>query len=190
MLIESLREMWNDLERLDKQIADIERRLQTWMKEDKACHAIAAIPGVGLLTATAVVSTMGDPKAFRSGREFAAWLGLVPGQTGTGGKIQLLGISKRGDTYVAEHCLEMRCSDTGLKSLTAPEVKTLCSESDPGAARVTAGYGNSLFALSFERTAGRTRISYHDARGPEYLLALVCRWCGDAALANAARDRI
>jgi transposase len=100
MLIESLREMWNDLERLDKQIADIERRLQTWMKEDKACHAIAAIPGVGLLTATAVVSTMGDPKAFKSGREFAAWLGLVPGQTGTGGKIQLLGISKRGDTYV------------------------------------------------------------------------------------------
>jgi transposase len=99
MLIESLREMWNDLERLDKQIADIERRLQTWMKEDKACHAIAAIP-VGLLTATAVVSTMGDPKAFKSGREFAVWLGLIPGQTGTGGKIQLLGISKRGDKYV------------------------------------------------------------------------------------------
>jgi transposase len=100
MLIESLREMWNDLERLDKQITDIEQRLQTWMKEDKACRAIATIPGVGLLTATAVVSTMGDPKAFKSGREFAAWLGLVPGQTGTGGKIQLLGISKRGDTYV------------------------------------------------------------------------------------------
>jgi transposase len=84
ILIESLREMWNDLERLDKQIADIERRLQTWMKEDKACHAIAAIPEVGLLTATAVVSTMGDPKAFKSGREFAARLGLVRGQTGTG----------------------------------------------------------------------------------------------------------
>jgi len=100
MLIDSLREAWNDLERLDKQIAEIERHLQTWMKEDKACTAIAAIPGVGLLTATATVASMGDAKAFKSGREFAAWLGLVPKQIGTGGKIQLLGISRRGDTYV------------------------------------------------------------------------------------------
>ncbi|MEX3954272.1 IS110 family transposase [Paraburkholderia sp. EG287B] len=100
MLIDSLRELWSDLERLDRQIADIERRLQAWMKEDRACKAIAAIPGVGLLTATATVATMGDAKAFRSGREFAAWLGLVPKQIGTGGKIQLLGISRRGDTYV------------------------------------------------------------------------------------------
>jgi transposase len=53
-----------------------------------------------LLTATAAVATMGDAKAFRSGREFAAWLGLVPGQVGTGGKVRLLGISKRGDTYL------------------------------------------------------------------------------------------
>ncbi|KVN96666.1 transposase [Burkholderia ubonensis] len=100
MLIDSLRELWSDLDRLDRQIADIERRLQAWMKEDRACKAIAAIPGVGLLTATATVATMGDAKAFRSGREFAAWLGLVPKQIGTGGKIQLLGISRRGDTYV------------------------------------------------------------------------------------------
>lgn len=100
MLVDSLRELWNDLERLDKQIADIERRLQTWMKDDKACKAIAAIPGVGLLTATATVATMGSAKAFKSGREFAAWLGLVPKQIGTGGRIQLLGISRRGDTYV------------------------------------------------------------------------------------------
>ncbi|WP_438394121.1 IS110 family transposase [Caballeronia sp. DA-9] len=100
ILINTLREQWNGLTALDKQIAEIERRLQTWMKEDKACNAIAAIPGVGLLTATAAVATMGDPKSFRSGREFAAWLGLVPGQTGSGGKIKLLGISKRGDTYL------------------------------------------------------------------------------------------
>jgi transposase len=48
----------------------------------------------GLLTATAAVAAMGDPKSFKSGREFAAWLGPVPAQTGTGGKVQLLGISK------------------------------------------------------------------------------------------------
>src|ERR1700712_5319513 len=95
-----IREQWSGLEDLDKQIAEIERRLDAWMKQDEACKAIAAIPGVGLLTATAAVATMGDPKSFKSGREFAAWLGLVRGQTGSGGKIQLLGISKRGDTYV------------------------------------------------------------------------------------------
>jgi transposase len=100
VLIDTLREQWSGLEDLDKQIAEIERRLDAWMKQDEACKAIAAIPGVGLLTATAAVATMGDPKSFKSGREFAAWLGLVPGQTGSGGKIQLLGISKRGDTYV------------------------------------------------------------------------------------------
>src|SRR5471030_198824 len=100
VLIDTLREQWNGLEGLDKQIAEIERRLHAWMKQDEACKAIAAIPGVGLLTATAAVATMGDPKSFKSGREFAAWLGLVPAQTGTGGKVKLLGISKRGDTYL------------------------------------------------------------------------------------------
>jgi transposase len=99
-LIETLREQWNGLEKLDRQIAEIERRLQEWMKQDTACKNIAALPGVGLLTATAAVATMGDPKSFKSGREFAAWLGLVPGQTGSGGKVKLLGISKRGDTYL------------------------------------------------------------------------------------------
>jgi len=100
ILINTPREQWNGPVELDKQIAQIERRLQTWMKEDKACKTIAAIPGVGLLTATAAVATMGAAKTFRSGREFAAWIGLVPAQTGSGGKVQLLGISRRGYTYL------------------------------------------------------------------------------------------
>jgi transposase len=94
ILIDTLREQWNGLTNLDKQLAEIERRLQASLKENKACRAIAAIPGVGLLTATAVIATMGDAKTFRSGREFAAWIGLVPRQTGSGGKVQLLGISE------------------------------------------------------------------------------------------------
>jgi transposase len=100
ILIDTLREQWNGLTSLDKQIAEIERRLQAWLREDKACRAIAAIPGVVLLTATAAVATMGDAKTFRSGREFAAWLGLVPAQSGSGGRVQLLGISRRGDIYL------------------------------------------------------------------------------------------
>ncbi|BDB13416.1 hypothetical protein ANFP_07360 [Acidithiobacillus ferrooxidans] len=61
---------------------------------------LMAIPGVGLLTATAILATVGDMKSFRSGREFASFLGLVPRQSGTGGKVRLLGISKRGDAYL------------------------------------------------------------------------------------------
>lgn len=99
-LIDTLREQWNGLAKLDEQVAEIERRMREWKKEDKAVKALSEIPGVGLLTATAAVATMGDVKAFKSGREFAAWVGLVPKQTGSGGKVNLHGISKRGDTYL------------------------------------------------------------------------------------------
>lgn len=100
IVIEALREQWQRITELDTQMVEIERKLQSWLKSNLAAKAIANIPGVGLLTATAAVATMGDAKAFRSGREFAAWVGLVPKQTGTGGKTRLLGISKRGDTYL------------------------------------------------------------------------------------------
>jgi transposase len=100
VVIDTLREQWERVATLDKQVTDIERRLTQWLKQDPASACIFEIPGVGLLTATAAVATMGDAKAFKSGREFAAWLGLVPRQSGTGGRIRLLGISKRGDTYL------------------------------------------------------------------------------------------
>ncbi|CAN7212348.1 IS110 family transposase [Trinickia sp. LjRoot230] len=73
-LVDTLREQWNGLTKLDEQVAEIERRMREWKKEDRAVKAISEIPGVGLLTATAAVAMMGDAKAFRSGREFAAWV--------------------------------------------------------------------------------------------------------------------
>ncbi len=100
VLIDTLREQWNRIAALDEQIACIERRMREWKKDDRAVKAISEIPGVGLLTATAAVAMMGDANAFRSGREFAAWVGLVPKQTGSGGKVNLHGISKLGDTYL------------------------------------------------------------------------------------------
>ncbi len=100
VLMDTLREQFARIGHLDEEIAEIERRLTDWFKQDAACHRVAAVPGIGMLTATAVVATMGDAHTFRSGREFAAWLGLVPRRRGTGGRIKLLGISKRGDTYL------------------------------------------------------------------------------------------
>jgi transposase len=107
VLIDTFREQWVEVSKLDDQIARIEGRLQQWLKEDESVRAIAAIPGVGLLTATAAVATIGDVRTFKSGREFAAWVGLVPRQVGSGGRTTLLGISKRGDVYLRTllvHC--------------------------------------------------------------------------------------
>jgi transposase len=95
-----LRELYEELVSLETRIMRIERRLQTWHQTHEVCQRLSAIPGVGLMTATALVATVGDPGVFRRGREFAAWLGLVPRQHSSGGKERLLGISKRGDRYV------------------------------------------------------------------------------------------
>ena len=100
MVIDTLREQWARIGRLDEEVGEIERRIGVWHRGNADSRRIAEIPGVGVLTATAVVAAMGDPAAFRSGREFAAWLGLVPRHDGTGGRVRMLGISKRGDRYL------------------------------------------------------------------------------------------
>lgn len=100
MVIEMLRRQLERLGELDRDIAEIERKLAAWKKEDVASRRLMDIPGVGLLTATAAVATIGDARSFKSGREFAAFLGLVPRQSGSGGRVKLLGISKRGDVYL------------------------------------------------------------------------------------------
>jgi len=88
------------LRALTARIVELEARIGAWQRREHECQRIAAMPGVGRLIATAVVATVGDARSFRSGREFAAFLGLVPRQSGTGGRVQLLGISKRGDPYL------------------------------------------------------------------------------------------
>jgi transposase len=97
---DSLREQAGRVKALEQDIKVIERRLRERLKGNADMKRVAQIPGVGLLTATAAIATMGQASAFKSAREFCAWLGLVPKQSGTGGKLKLLGISKRGDTYL------------------------------------------------------------------------------------------
>jgi len=99
-IADSLREQVDRIKKLAVDIKAIEQRLAQRLRADADMRRANAIPGVGLLTATAVIATMGEARAFKSGREFCAWLGLVPRQSGTGGKVRLLGISKRGDTYL------------------------------------------------------------------------------------------
>lgn len=100
LVIDAIRDQLRRIETLDQDIAGIEKKLMLWKKQDESSRKLMEIPGVGLLTATAAVATMGDARVFKSGREFAAFLGLVPRQSGTGGRVKLLGISKRGDVYL------------------------------------------------------------------------------------------
>lgn len=85
---------------LAAQLATVERAIMAQHKASPASRRLAAIPGIGPITATAFVATIGDARAFRSGRHLAAWLGLTPRQNGTGGKMQLGRISKGGDRYL------------------------------------------------------------------------------------------
>ena len=86
VVIEAVRQQLGRIEALERDITGIEKQLRAWKREDTATCRLMEIPGVGLLGATASVATIGDAKAFASGREFAAFLGLVPRQSGTGGE--------------------------------------------------------------------------------------------------------
>lgn len=96
-LIERLGER---LKELDQQVRELEEQIQIWHRENVASRKLAQIPGIGPITASALVASIGDAKNFENGRQLAAWLGLVPRQNSSGGTQTLLGISKRGDTYL------------------------------------------------------------------------------------------
>jgi len=88
------------LYRLKQQILEFDRMIMTWHQSNEASRRLDAIPGVGPMLATALVACIADPKVFRSGRNFSAWIGLVPKQHSSGGKDRLGSISKQGDRYL------------------------------------------------------------------------------------------
>src|SRR5215217_4456411 len=88
------------IEQIETAVAALEKQLMAWHKSNPVSQRLATIPGIGPIIATAIASMVAEPSGFRSGREFAAWLGLVPRQNSTGGKTRLGGISKRGNQYL------------------------------------------------------------------------------------------
>jgi transposase len=95
-----LQRLGEHLKDLDRHVDELDAQIQGWHRENAASRKVAEIPGIGPLTASALVASIGDAKSFKDGRQFAAWLGLIPRQHSTGGKQTLLGISKRGDPYL------------------------------------------------------------------------------------------
>lgn len=96
-LLQQLRDEWRAL---DQAIQQADHEVVTIAHEDEACRRLTQVPGIGPLTATALVASIGNGAAFTKGRDLAAWLGLVPQQHSTGGKISLRGITKRGNPYL------------------------------------------------------------------------------------------
>ena len=83
-----------------RKIDDLEKRVHDWHRSNEVSQRLATAPGIGPMTATALVATVGDPQHFKSGRQFAAWLGITPREDSTGGKARPGKISKRGDSYL------------------------------------------------------------------------------------------
>ena len=92
--------LWSEWKTVEHQIEGLSEEVERISASDPGCTRIRQIPGIGPIVATAIVAAIGNGAAFRKGREFAAWLGLVPRQHSTGGKARLLGISKRGNVYL------------------------------------------------------------------------------------------
>jgi transposase len=85
---------------LDRQVKEFDGQINEWHRENADSRRLASIPGIGPITATALIAAIGNASAFENARQLAAWLGLVPRQDSSGGKERLLGISKRGDVYL------------------------------------------------------------------------------------------
>jgi len=92
--------LWKEWKLVEQQIEELTDKLEQISASDPGCSRLRKIPGIGPVVATAIVAAIGNGAAFRKGREFAAWLGVVPRQYSTGGKARLLGISKRGNVYL------------------------------------------------------------------------------------------
>lgn len=90
----------DNLKEMDSQVDALEKQINLWHGQNEASRKLADIPGIGPITASALVATVGKAQEFKNGRQLAAWMGLVPRQKSSGGKQNLLGISKRGDTYL------------------------------------------------------------------------------------------
>jgi transposase len=99
LILDSLKDLYDYFKNIDKKIDACDRKITAMFRGNETCKKLATIPGIGELNATILAAALGNGKAFKNGRHFAAFLGLTPKQHSSGNKRQLLGISKGGDTY-------------------------------------------------------------------------------------------
>ena len=130
----------------ESNIDALNRQMQEASRADEACQRLATIPSIGPVTANAIVATMGDPARFSTGRDFAAWLGLVPSQHSTGGKTVLGHITKAGDRYL--RALLVSCATNLLRyRRKAPWIAALLGRME--ARKATVAIANKLARIAW-----------------------------------------
>ena len=133
---------------LDRQVGELEQQIKASHRENPTSRRLEAIPGIGPLSASALAASIGDAKAFRNGRQLAAWLGLTPRQHSSGGKEQLLGITKRGDTYLRTLLIH------GARSVLL-SLKRHAGRADGWLARLTARRNANIAAVALANKNAR-----------------------------------
>ncbi len=146
--------LWGEWKTVQQQIEELTTQLERISAADAGCTRIRQIPGIGPIVATAIVAAIGNGAAFRKGRDFAAWLGVVPRQYSTGGKAKLLGISKPGNVYLRKVLIHgARAARCGSSEIERP--------SDPG-------WIDWMPELPRTSSWLRWRTSWHVSHGPYY----------------------
>lgn len=167
-------ELYEEFCELDKRIKVYEARLKVIAHGNEHCKRLLAVPGIGVLTATALYAAVGDPSVFTNGRQFAAWLGLTPRQHSTGGKTSLGGISKRGDSYIRKLLVQGGRSMSIAASHKNKREHTL-QYTDQWLLRLTERKGSNRAAVAMaNKTARRAWVVLmgKEFKQPEELLAL------------------
>ncbi len=150
------------LRHLDAQVQALEAQIQAWHKEDEASRRLEQIPGIGPLTASALVASIGNARTFKNGRQLSAWLGLVPRQHSSGGKPTLLGISKRGDVYLRTLLIH------GARSILryakpSDRGAVLAERRNPNIAAVALANKNARIVWALLAHGRSFQADYHDA---------------------------
>lgn len=160
-LLATLLEQFNDL---SQRVAEMERHIKQWHKASETSRRIGEIPGIGPLTATALIASIGDANTFENGRQVSAWLGLVPRQYSSGGKQNLQGISKRGDSYLRSmliHGARAVVSSTKMKSEADGWVSRILARKNVNVATVAVANRNARIVWALLKHDRQFKHDWH-----------------------------
>lgn len=161
-----LERLTENLKEMDRHVKDLEAQIRSWHNENEDSKKLEAIPGIGPITASAIVASVGDAREFKNGRQLAAWIGLVPKQNSSGGKQALLGISKRGDTYLRTLLIHgARAVARFAEKKAEPEswLRKLMARRNKNVAAVALANKNARIAWALLSKGGTFRLDYTPA---------------------------
>ena len=137
------------LKYLDRQVQEFENEIKRWHRQGELSQRLEQVPGIGVLTASALVATVAEARQFKNGRQMGAWLGIVPSHQGSGGKTHLLGSSKRGDPYLRTLLVH------GARAVIAQASRPSAKHQNPWLQRLLARRGKNVAAVALANRNAR-----------------------------------